>query len=192
MLTFDPKQLGDFCDGLDDFLKEVNQEAVYVYRGFTVAVYHRLLMTTPQWTGNAVSNWNYSVNKPDYSVSTVIRDGYLGGERLGFVQAGPKHVKGDRSEGMQLSLQKNAGRSKTVVFNPVFLTNATSHLGEGYIALLESNPNNFLRTENEPGHMVEKAEAYAGNMQVLSKPMTSSFRNLRFADVGLGAALVGA
>jgi len=40
----------------------------------------------------------------------------------------------------------------------VYLTNAaTDLLGKEYITMLEDNPNNFLREENTPGHMVEHA-----------------------------------
>jgi hypothetical protein len=35
------------------------------YRDFTQQVFKSIVLTSPQWSGNLASNWNYSANSPD-------------------------------------------------------------------------------------------------------------------------------
>jgi len=191
MINFNPAELSKFCDGLDSFLEAAHLEAANVYKGFTVAVYHRLLVTTPQWSGNAVSNWNYSMGTPDHSVNTSMLSKYEQSHKVAHL-AGPIHDMGDQ-EGIMMSIQRNTGKAKGITLGPVHITNASVNMaGDAYIEMLEKNPNNFLRQENEPGHMVEHAAAYAGNMQVLSQNMIHGLKSLSFRNYTYGAALVGA
>ena len=166
------------CEGLDEFLAKAVLEATQVFRGFTVAVYFRLLVENPQWTGNAASNWNYNAS----------------GETTYLLDAGMSYVghKGD-DRGISISVMRNAGREKVVTLEtPVRLSNSSVNLKKvAYIALLEENPNNFLREVNNPGHMVERTSAGASSIGVINPAMATEFKALSISgNVQFGASLV--
>lgn len=191
MLEFE--NLSDFVAKLDAELLRVEAEVTNVFRGYCVAVYHRILLETPQWSGNAVSNWNFSVGVPDYTVDNTLLDETEGGSSL--YQGLLRHVegasKGDMSA-IQVSTDRNLNRDVEVtLLAPVFISNACEDLsGDTYIMKLEENPNLFLRPENQPGHMVEYTVAEA-RMMMLDEVSSTPFSVLRIGSVLEGGRLMG-
>lgn len=59
--------MGTVNKNLDLMLAKTRQMAVDKYKDFIWEVFKRILRETPQWSGNAVANWNISVGAPDYS-----------------------------------------------------------------------------------------------------------------------------
>ena len=156
--------LPQFIKGIDDWLKSVENESVEVLRGIAVEAFFKVANETPQWTGNAASNWNLSVGSPDFSVSTELLSQYSDSEDFGAM-FGAEFVGGDIKqkgdpEAVSMAVSYNAGRQYQIksLDLPVYITNSAEGLnGEAYLQMLEENPGNFLRPENNPGHMVQNA-----------------------------------
>lgn len=154
MLEF--TNLQEFLDELTLEISSVNSEVTEVFRGFCVVAFHKVVMTTPQWTGNAAANWNFSVGAEDTSVDFSYKDtadSKEWGEEPVYSLQSP-HPNATSS-----AIMKNLGKENAVTLEQsVYISNSAESLGhEFYIMYLEDNPNNFLRSENNPGHMVEYA-----------------------------------
>ena len=161
--------LDAFVRGMDDWIKEVEKEAIEVYRGIAVGAFFMVAENTPQWSGNAASNWNLSVGSPDTSVITELLEQYtdkmffsdiLGGQ---FIDA-PVNAKGD-PKAIALAANYNSGNQYRItdLDAKVFISNSSVNLdNEAYIQMLEDNAGGFLRPENEPGHMVQETVAALG------------------------------
>jgi hypothetical protein len=149
------KNAEEFKTGLRAKLLEMKKTCDEAYRGFVVATFHRVAMETPQWTGNAVSNWNLSVGLPDLHVDTTLKSTHYATDH-GRRKLGAPGQKGD-GRAIQRAVKRNRGRDTNVkVERSVYLTNAAENLRHNsYIQMLEENPNGFLRRVNNPGHMVE-------------------------------------
>lgn len=144
-----------FLAGLDAKMLDMEKEVNEVFRGFCVSILFDILKENPQWSGNAVANWNFSVGKPNTTVDLVMKEAM---DTSKSIYGKPKYVKGDRP-GIDRAISRNRGNDRGItVKSEVFLTNAaTDLLGREYAVLLESNANNFLREANTPGHMVQQA-----------------------------------
>jgi hypothetical protein len=124
-------------------------------------------METPQWSGNAASNWKLSVGAPDTTISTELLQANLPaanrvsradqGAYYGYGFGPPLYTAGD-PYAMQVAVGRNQGRDTLIKLgSQVYISNSSTSLsGKAYIDMLEANPNNFLRAENQPGHMVER------------------------------------
>ena len=156
-----------FGQQIDKEIAVFEAMAIGVVRGLSITVFGILLDETPQWSGNAVANWNFGVGTPDLSVNHKFKD-KLDKEAIPIsALAEGAGAKGDL-EAINDAIQRNAGRELEITANStVYLTNNAENLsGASYIEMLELNPNNFLRPENEPGHMMatavfEVSRAYA-------------------------------
>jgi hypothetical protein len=165
-----------FIKELDAAVAKMVKDADDVFRGFVTATFHRVLMETPQWSGNAASNWNVSKNAPDGTVTYTLkkaaapdrsaRAGLLGEWDSPY---GPAGAKGD-PRGVQMATRRAAATLLTVSINDkVFLCNSAESLdNKSYIQYLEENPNNFLRAVNSPGHMVERTANSAASLGKLT------------------------
>lgn len=140
-----------FIAGIEQWKKEVQEEAQQVHRGIAVEAFYHMLYETPQWTGSAVANWNFSVGSPNDSVDTSLKREFedLVWDAEPFQKNHPRAIA--------RAVQNNAGKDEILEgFPSYFLSNAAENLdGESYIDMLETNPNGFLRSVNDPGHMVE-------------------------------------
>lgn len=88
------RNLSQVNQGINHWLKRVEDTAVAGYRSIVWEVFTRILQHTPQFSGKAVANWNIGIGKPDYSFdnsygSDVLR---IVGDRS-WVEP---HKKGDR------------------------------------------------------------------------------------------------
>jgi len=170
-LKVDPISAKTFTEGLDSWLLETEKRVVDVFRGFAVALFNYAVWETPQWSGSAASNWNFRYGYESSEVDYDLKIGNLsergsrsGGRNLPRMKFGvPVTQKGD-GRAMAVARARNTGKPETVIGHRlgIFITNASKSLsGESYIEMLESNPNNYLRAVNEPGHMVAYGVAKA-------------------------------
>jgi hypothetical protein len=188
----------EFIKGIDDFLLAAEKELADVFRGFAVAVFHRVAINTPQWSGNAASNWNFSVGKVDTSVIYDLKEGNklsaraAGGPKRKWSTYGAPVAQAGDPRAIQVAVSRNQGRDAEVkgLSTSVYLTNSAQDLGrKGYMNFLEENPEGFLRPENEPGHMVARTAALAGSLGELTPDQVYSLRSLKFGDLTNGGVL---
>lgn len=146
-----------FIRSLERQIDAMERHCEQVFRGYVTAVFHRLVMETPQFSGNAVANWNVSVGSPDFSVNLGWKHDYDPSAD------GPRFSKGATAAAMDAVFSSGDILSGSFSLGSTYyISNAAENLkGQKYIAFLEENPNNFLRPENNPGHMVERTVASA-------------------------------
>lgn len=60
-------EVAEFQGGIDLWLKRADETLIAHFRDIVWKIYLRILLKTPQYTGNAVANWNIGVGAPDYS-----------------------------------------------------------------------------------------------------------------------------
>lgn len=186
MFTIASDDLDEFLLGLERWHQEAALEAVQVYKGIAVSVFNYVTHETPQWTGSAAANWNLSIGVPDFNVDLSLKASQSTADRLMGVGA---LQKGDEAA-IQRAATRNAGRAEAITSlrTPVYLANAAQDLQrQTYIRLLEDNPNNYLRPENEPGHML--ANAYRDvsiETALISPAKAEKLSHLRLGDIYTG------
>jgi len=131
------------------------------FRTFCYGVFHHVVNTTPQWTGNAAANWNVSTGSPDTGMHIEwLAEAEEGGEKLrGFpIFPGGPFQRGHEAA-VKMAEEHNAPVFKQILLtDTVYVSNSATNLdGESYIMRLEQNPDDFLRPENKPGEMVKSA-----------------------------------
>ena len=148
MFMVTPVEAKRFSAAFDTELKKLRVEAAQAYKGFATAAFNYILRETPQWTGNAVSNWNFDLGTATYHVDTKWADEDTGAQVFSKLQPNTTAM----SEAATRSLPSY---HRITLTSHVFINNASIDVdGESYIALLEENTGAYLRKENEPGHMV--------------------------------------
>lgn len=177
-MSFEIVDAPKFIKGIDAFLKQLDVEVAEIYRGWSVRLFYTLLDTTPQWTGNAVANWNFSVGSPDYSSDNSLM---LAQASKAYGEEDPPKQMG-HPVAIALAHSNNSGNENSVAVTggllpSIFITNASKGLAdEAYAGYLEENAGGFLRRVNEPGHMVAYAVRTYGNLGALTSPMKSGYR----------------
>lgn len=179
----------EFKTKLNAALLKMKQEVDQEYCGFAIGVFHRILRETPQWTGNAVANWNVSKTNFDYSVNYTYREAGVAVAERGMT-TGPKSRRRNRlgtpvaikGDPRAIAFAANRARStlqSITVEDHVYLANAAENLShKSYIKMLESNPNDFLRPANRPGHMVEYTVNAVNALGVFSPVVVGSLKAL--------------
>jgi hypothetical protein len=166
-----------FIKGIEVFQKQLNKSVSDFYRGWTVKMYRQAVWTTPQWTGNAASNWNYGVGTIDTSYTSAKLKSL-------WKEATQVHKRGDEVA-VQESFIRNKGKDTAVVvmggkLPDIFISNHSKSLsGESYAGYLEENPNNFLRTVNEPGHMLQAVRYKFGSLGRIPLKAVRSYSGIR-------------
>lgn len=181
MFTITEAEKSKFITALAAKMKRMEQACGEVFRGYTLAVYHRILTETPQYSGNAVANWNVSADQPDYKTSTAWKHNWT-----------PPPL----SKGVTLPTMDSVHRNSAIFAGPFdvnkhyYIANKAENLDKKtYIQLLERNPNSFLRPVNSPGHMIEYTANSARSLGVLDPAKVESLRKLapgQFGNPGVG------
>lgn len=159
-----------------------------VMRGLAITAFGVLLEETPQWSGNAAANWNFSIGSPDLSTNHKFkRDLDKSNAPISLAASMEAKSKGD-PEAIIFAIRQNAGREVGITYRtPVFLSNSAENLsGESYIHMLELNPNNFLRAENAPGHMTFTAKAVLSDFVNISTKTAKMLGSKRISDLSGG------
>lgn len=173
MLTVTRESEERFLFGLAAWEARTQKRITEVYRGLAISLYNFAVFETPQWSGSAASNWNIRYGYPSTQVDLSLKESNA--SERGALSSGrnqprlkfgvPVAQKGD-ARAVAVAAGRNQDSVATIRSHllPIFITNATTDLnGVGYAQLLEENPNNYLRSVNDPGHMVARgtAKAYA-------------------------------
>ena len=155
---------------LDRNMAELEVHVIEQFSTFCYGAFNYLLHQTPQWTGNAAANWNVNIGSPDTSQHVdLLAEAKRGSEKIRSydVLPGGPFQKG-HDQAMSMAKARNNGTFRHITLkNDVYLSNSSRTLyGASYIEYLESNLGNFLRPENNPGHMVANTILTFGDMLV--------------------------
>jgi len=182
MFQIDASSAAAFSQGIEKWLLETRNEIVEVYRGLAITMFNYVAWETPQWTGNAAANWNFKVGYPDISIDLSLKTKQSSVDKrigIGALQKG-------NPAAVQIATSRNSGRAEEVkdLLRPIYITNSAEGLdGIAYIRMLEENPNNYLRKENEPGAMAAHAVTAASvNLALLSRADIAQLRTVRLGD----------
>lgn len=177
----------EFIRGLDSWLDQTEKELLDVYRGFNNDIFHQLLLSTPQWSGNAVSNWNYVVGGHNPGITfEQLKKVDTAVYRLGSaLKYHPFYQKGDLT-GIQLALSRNRGGPDALTSLGMSVrheNDAQTLSHESYIEMLEENPNSFLRPVNFPGEMVHRVSLHFQDVEALSEQQQRRYQQLELGDL---------
>lgn len=141
---------------------EIRQEVLDIFKGFVIVAYDSIVDKTPQWTGHATAQWNIGVGHLDMSknnrflaenmaVSDAIRS------KSGLEELAPAKQRGDPAAVAEAK-RGQAGKIRQITLDKVIYisNNVEAALRGSYASKLEENPNNYLRRENDGGHMILK------------------------------------
>ena len=98
----------------------------YRFYLFTHEVFKSIVLTSPQWSGNLASNWNYSVGAPDNSYAEVL-------EKEGALDLDFRAYSVGANPAVGRSLLRAARADAPTWRQPVFITNATPSEAAGYL-----------------------------------------------------------
>ncbi len=180
-----------FLKALNVEMARIRSEVTDVYKGFVIAVFHKLAMETPQWSGNAAANWNVGKDSIDYSVNYTLKLAAAPDRsaRMGLLHEwdtpyGPAGTKGDTRAVMMAVARARPTMTSITLENKFYLSNSAKNLEhESYIQYLEENPNGFLREVNEPGHMVERTAVSAAALGDLTQSQMLALRKLKLGHI---------
>lgn len=184
---------GSFAKQIDAEIAAMGEMLDGVARGIAVTAYGVVLEETPQWSGNAAANWNFSLGSPDESVDHTFKHDLEHSTAPHALRYSMEAKSKGDPEAIQYAVQKNAGKESNVSFgSPVYITNnATNLSGESYIHMLELNPNNFLRPENEPGHMTFTAMDRLGRLINISDKTAALLGTMTISGLAGGRTQLG-
>jgi len=180
------KELAAIRDGLHEELHEV-------FRGYVLAAYDSVLDKTPQWTGHAAAQWNIGVNHVDVSKSTLFLEENLRVSEVirsatgDLYQLTPAKQVGDPAAIAEAKRRQGGKVDKITLEDVIFISNNVEAALKGsYASKLEENPNNYLRPENDNGHMVAKTlEAFHSRLAVVDEATRKRLRLVRLYDSGI-------
>lgn len=163
----------EFHSGIDSWLLKVDKLSTETLRGLSVKLFEAVIQNTPQFSGNAVANWKYSVNGKDSSFDDYFKELFWEGAAVDKV-AFSKLDRNDMAE--QYAISNAAGRELgvTSLHDVIYISNSVDY--EAWLAkATEAN----LREVNHVGHLIShsaldvieghlfintsKAESLAGN-----------------------------
>lgn len=96
------------------------------YYAFTQEVFKSVVVTSPQWSGNLASNWNYSVNAPDTSYTEAAEKKLASGKFYDAYEVGSNPAVGR-------AIARAAAAAVPTWRQPVFITNTTPEDLRGYL-----------------------------------------------------------
>ena len=172
-----------FLREFDIALEKIKKNFMDTYRGYCIASFNSILRETPQWSGNAVANWNFDLSVPSYRTDTDLKD-LSQRDIVGRLTGTGIHEKGD-PEAIAIAVSRALPAMAALRYPTppmtVCINNASKDLdGTAYILMLETNPNNYLRTENEPGAMVANTVKWMNERHAhIFKPEAEIFSRIR-------------
>lgn len=144
----------EFNRGIDNWLAQVEELAVGTLRGLSVKLFEAVLQNSPQYSGNAVANWRYSVNGKDTSSTdffktlmenTLKEKGYANAEEFLFSKSRPSRGAHDAA------ISESSGREKDVhsLADVIYISNSVDY-DEWLAEATEAD----LRSANHVGHLI--------------------------------------
>ncbi|MDI1362514.1 hypothetical protein [Methylotenera sp.] len=147
----------EFNEGLDAWFVSVEDLAVQTLRGLSVEVFKKALENSPQFSGNAVANWKYSVDGIDTSHDDFFKDAFWAEIKAEWPLEVKAYSKQDpHEEAEQYALDANAGRQAQVksLNNVIYVSNSVD-----YADWLATSTEAKLRTPNHVGHLISQTVA---------------------------------
>lgn len=112
----------------------LEQQVAARMHAFAQEVFRSIVMTSPQWSSNLASNWNFSVGSPDTSYTEVPEKAEAATRRFRPYQLGSEPGVGRAIARMQTVMPGTLAQT-------IYITNATPDDAGGY--LVESLESNF-------------------------------------------------
>ena len=112
-----PTDLARFDLELEAALLRVELALSGSFQKIVKQAFTMLVVNSPQWSGNFTSNWNYSVNTPDYSYDEILAKSDPDADRRPFERG--------RNPAVSRTLQKVANIGSLSWRDKVYITNAT-------------------------------------------------------------------
>lgn len=118
--------------GFEEWLEKAQAEVEQTIKGASVEVFKMVLRNSPQFSGDFVGNWNYSVGEPDYKF-----------EYLDLIQPGEEpFIMGD-SPAINYAIAQNAGRESGFnLGDTIYFANSAEH-DTPYAVAIEENAVKF-------------------------------------------------
>ncbi len=142
----------EFNAGIDAWLEAVEQLAVETLRGFTVRLFNKVIENSPQFSGNAVANWRYSVNGEDTSSTDFFKELFKGRNEESFPAMIEAYSKSNRNDGAEwVAKEISAGRELgvTKLSDVIYISNSVD-----YADWLAQATESDLRAQNHVGHVI--------------------------------------
>ena len=142
----------EFSAGIDHWIKGVDELAVGSLRGLSVKLFEAVLENSPQFSGNAVANWRYSVNSKDTSSSNFFKHIFeedRKDQELADIEAFSKERRNDSAR--LAAIESAAGREKDIhsLSDTIYISNSID-----YADWLSTATESDLREVNHVGHLI--------------------------------------
>lgn len=157
-------------DGLDEAFAMLEGECTGVVRGIAIEAWDRVLAQTPQLLGRLVASWTFSLNVPitvdrSFAVDVNIDAPLQKGDPEAIDTA--NFYNRNAADGFQLGMD-------------IFFSNGADH-GEGPYASEVERGGAWLRSENQPGRMAQRAfdtmaARYGQNVSAQRAAVLKTFR----------------
>ena len=126
MISLSTSKQSAFDAQVDAAFVKLEAEMSLKFAAFTHKVFRSIVLTSPQWSGNLTSNWNYSIKAPDESYSEIAE------KELSQVRNyDPFEVGSNPATGRVLA--KVAAAAVPSWRDTVYITNATPNESTGYL-----------------------------------------------------------
>lgn len=155
MLRVDGAQ--KFLKGIDKWLEDVETLAAEAHRGLSIKLFEAVLRNSPQYSGNAVANWKYSVNSKDVSFDDFFKELLQNKQdELGFDNVEPysKTQPNDQAEAYAIANASGRELAVTKLSDVIYISNSVNY-DEWLATATEAN----LREANHVGHLISQAES---------------------------------
>jgi len=144
-----------FNAGIDAWLESVEDLAVGTLRGLSVKLFEAVLRNSPQFSGNAVANWKYSVNGKDATFDDFFKELFVEKERQAFPQILEAYSKSKPNEAAEsYAIAGAAGHEMQVnsLSDVIYISNSVN-----YNEWLSSATESDLRAANHVGHLISQS-----------------------------------
>ena len=142
----------EFSAGIDRWLEEVDDLAVGALRGLSVKLFEAVLENSPQFSGNAVANWRYSVNGKDTSSNNFFKQIFNeANDPKKGADIEPFSKENRNSLAKLAAVESAAGREKDVnsLSDVIYISNSVD-----YADWLSTATEQDLREVNHIGHLI--------------------------------------
>ena len=191
MFSISPAERSRFLSELAKAREALHEEVEDIFRGFVTIAYINVVENTPQWTGHATAQWNIGRNHIDVSRSHLFLKESLGVSKAVIGDSDEKYAP-TKQVGHPDAIVEAKSRQEGIVEqikldDIIFISNNVESLLTGaYATKLEANPNNYLRPENEGGHMVAKTvDWFNSRLAVIDPVARIQLRTVKLSASGI-------
>lgn len=147
MIEFDTSSIDKFAQHVDSWVEKVKEETAQVARGLAAEAFQLILQNSPQYSGDFVGNWQFSVN----AINTTFT-------KLNLLDQDPiREPFGAGSKpGITYAQVMNKGRDEYIKLgDTMYISNSAVH-DEPYALKIEEGTINFRHHAGNQGHVIER------------------------------------